>query len=269
MVARNQCLDVTRALHAWLFTLGFLASTVTAQAESSTVPVAEVQAAPPGYREAVEHALAELRVGNFLEARAMFAHAHALMPSAKTLRGLGLAEFELRSYAESSDHLKQALESQVRPLSPDQRQETEALLERAQHYVTRISLRVAPLTAEVVLDGTPLVGDRGAIMVSTGDHLIEVSAPDYAAQRRVVHAVGGDTQEVVIELLPMRLPVKAPTVVPPAEEARPRRLRSNPWLWAGVGVVVAGAALTVGLLAARDRDAPPYGGRTGTSLQGL
>jgi hypothetical protein len=66
----------------------------------------------PGYREAIDEALAEYAAQNFLEAMSMFARAHKLSPSARTLRGLGSASFELHRYSESVSFLEQALASE-------------------------------------------------------------------------------------------------------------------------------------------------------------
>lgn len=215
----------------------------------------------------MDQALSELRAGHFHEARGMFAHAHELLPSARTLRGLGLAEFELRSYVESIDHLKQALESNVRPLTDEQRKETEALLERASRYVTRLALSILPTTASIALDGAPLTGNKGSLLLAAGDHILDVTADDYLAQRRTVHALGGDSQQLTIELTKVAAPVSA-AMAPAPREDRSRPLLKNPWLWAGVGVLVGGAVLTASLLATRDSGpAAPYGGNRGTSIK--
>ena len=61
---------------------------------------AEAQTNESEYQRLVRQAIAEYAEHNFAEARALFARAHALEPNARTLRGLGMTAFELRSYAE-------------------------------------------------------------------------------------------------------------------------------------------------------------------------
>ena len=88
---------------------------------------AQGAAEPPEYRALVSEALAEFDEGHFEEARALFLHAHSLNPSARTLRGLGLASFELRAYRASIEYLEQALASQLHPLEGALRTSTEQM----------------------------------------------------------------------------------------------------------------------------------------------
>ena len=228
---------------------------------------ADALGAPAGYREAVEQALEDLRAGYFNEARGMFARAHELMPSAKTFWGLGMAEFELRSYVDSIEHLQQSLDSQVRPLAPEQRTRAQTLLERASRYVTRLSLELQPSSARVQLDGAPRPERK--LLLAAGDHTLDVSASGYQTQTRVLHALGGEAQELSIVLTPERIAL-APAPTPVPHDDQPRSLWKNPWLWTGVGVLVAGAVTTASVLATRDDGGPkPYGGTSGVEVKGL
>lgn len=58
------------------------------------------------YEDAVRLALGEFDAGNFAEAREHFRKAHSLDPNARTLRALGLVEFELRNYGEAANFLE-------------------------------------------------------------------------------------------------------------------------------------------------------------------
>jgi hypothetical protein len=262
------------AVVAWLLTCSVTLGTARAQDASSSgqpEPQPEMQAAPPGYAEAIEQALEDLRGGLPGEARGMFARAHELMPSARTLWGLGMAEFELRSYVDSIEHLKQALDSDVRPLGEEQRRQAEAFAERARHYVTRLTLDVHPDSAHVELDGVQLRAREA--LLSAGDHELHVSAAGFTPQHRSLHGLGGDAQLVSITLSPLVVLPPAPVSVQRErrEDAPRRSLWKNPWLWTGVGIVIAGAALTGGLLAARDgtRTEPAYGGNSNVSINGI
>src|SRR4051794_4488041 len=70
---------------------------------------------PAQYGATIDQALKEHERGNFVEARELLRVAHKAFPNARTLRGLGKVEFELRNYGDSVAYLRQALESQVRP----------------------------------------------------------------------------------------------------------------------------------------------------------
>src|SRR5688572_7254192 len=59
----------------------------------------------PDYKRAVEEALKEYGLGHFEEARSLFRRAHGIYPNARTLRGLGMVEFELRHYVRASQLL--------------------------------------------------------------------------------------------------------------------------------------------------------------------
>src|SRR5688572_888187 len=94
---------------------GLTASTAFAQAAQLSDPAGERPAsglAPvtppldlsenPDYKRAVEEALKEYGLGHFEEARSLFRRAHGIYPNARTLRGLGMVEFELRHYVRAA-----------------------------------------------------------------------------------------------------------------------------------------------------------------------
>jgi hypothetical protein len=217
-----------------------------------------------GYRETIGRALQELQLGNFAEAREQFARAHALFPNARTLRGLGITEFELRHYLVAAEHLGQALESNVKPLEGKLRQETKDLLERAQAYIGELRLALSPRDALVVIDGTQTVASTGGpIRIEVGDHVLEFRASDCVTERRQVTVHGGQPQVLRVELAPLapaatEPPAQAALALPAAptqEEARSERVPvyKRWWPWTILGVVVAGAvAGTVVGLRARE-----------------
>jgi tetratricopeptide (TPR) repeat protein len=69
--------------------------------------------------------------GNWEEALALFRQAHALRPSARTLRGMGVASFEARHYADAIRYLTAAATETARPLTPEQLLAVEQLIPRA------------------------------------------------------------------------------------------------------------------------------------------
>ena len=223
---------------------------------------------PPAYRKTIDEALVELRAEHYAEARALFSEAHQLFPNARTLRGLGIAAFELRSYAESIDCLEQALASEVRPLDARLRGETEALLERAYRFVARIHLMLVPAETRVSLDGTPLSLQPGKpLVLEVGEHTLRFGAEGYTSEQRTISVKGREVETWEVTLRP------ATHVASPAEAAatleaethplaqtdpraprRDRPLYKNAWLWTSVGVaaVITGAIVTAVLVMRED-----------------
>jgi len=159
------------------------------------------QAEPFGYRPAVELALSEYREGHFEEARAEFRRAHALFPNARTLRGIGMAEFELRNYGDSVKALREALQSQARPLEGDLRAETETLLSKALNYVARITLDLQPEATSVTVDGAVVTPDANhLLLLRVGDHVLEFRAEGRVPERRELRVNGGEEQTLQVVL---------------------------------------------------------------------
>src|SRR6185295_14720316 len=67
-------------------------------------------------RALLARAIAEYDAGRFLEARALFRRAQQESPSARTLRGIGMASFELRDYVAASRALGMSLKETRHPL---------------------------------------------------------------------------------------------------------------------------------------------------------
>jgi hypothetical protein len=84
---RRAC--VSRPSFSWRAALGVLSLRVTAGERIAVV------AEPP-------NTVAEFEAGHLEDSRALFTRAHSTQPNARTLRGLGIAEFELRKYVESA-----------------------------------------------------------------------------------------------------------------------------------------------------------------------
>jgi hypothetical protein len=68
---------------------------------SAASPEAETEAASPEYQRALDAAVAAHRQGRWTEAYAALTQAHAIAPSARTYRALGMTAFELGNYLES------------------------------------------------------------------------------------------------------------------------------------------------------------------------
>lgn len=276
----TRCLAL--ALTAPLLSRGKLRASAIALATLTQLAVgsahAQQPAEPPAYRSVVREALSEYTAKNFPEARALFAEAHRLYPNARTLRGLGMTAFELRSYRESIAYLNEALASQVKPLDGSLRAETERLLSRAERFVGKLNLEVNPTNAEVLLDGNPIQVSAGTpLVLEVGEHSLDFRAEGYLAETRSLYVKGHEVETWTVVLNKQPPPVAAPIAPAPAEvaaraeqqaEPGPRYFRSggnedrptkqpvykSPWLWTGVGVAVVAIVVTSVVLATRGNE---------------
>ena len=262
---------------AWL--LGSLPAGVLAQSGA---------AEPAGYREAIDEAISEYAAARYPEARALFMRAHTLQPSARTLRGLGMAEFELRNYAEAARMLQQALSSQVRTLDGDLRTATQALLTRAQGFIGRYALVLTPPSLTLSINNAPArLEPDGTLMLSIGDHALRAEAEGYVPVSHTLRVNGGEntTLNISLERAPAPLaaapvatppaaqPAQPPPAVTPTSPTQPRdeessSVFSSPVFWTVAAVVVIGAGVGVTLLLLSE-DAgvePTHGGSTGIVL---
>ena len=168
----------------------------------TTLPqLAFAQAEPPGYREAIDEAIAEYAAARYPEARALFTRAHALQPSARTLRGLGMTEFELRNYVEADRMLQEALTSAVRPLDGELRTATEALLARARGFIGRFAVSLTPPELQLTVDGAParIEADR-TLALTVGDHALHAKADGYVPISHTLRVNGGESLALNIAL---------------------------------------------------------------------
>lgn len=218
---------------------------------SSTLISGSVHAQPaesPAYRELVEQALSEYGGKNYEEAASLFARAHQLYPNARTLRGMGMASFELRRYPESIEQLEGALASQVRPLDEALRGETQALLQRARGFVATVTVDLEPRAAELWLDGSK-VESAEPLHLQLGQHVLEARQAGRQSERRVLRVRGGELLQVKLALV-----ADGSVHADDGSHSERRPLYKNAWLWTGVGAVVAGAVVASVLLASREPD---------------
>ncbi len=227
-------------------------------------------AIPPEYAQVIEDAVREYRRMHFPEARALFSRANELYPNARSLRGIGMTEFELRNYVESAVALRRSLACPIKSLAGELRERTEQLLKRAEEFVARYEIESDAAELTVSVDGVPAGLEGSGLTLQVGDHRVEFSASGYPAQGRELHVKGGEHETLSIRFAhaartrPMEEPSQGerPTVlrsledpqtpvVPRADSHADKPLYKRAWLWAAVGGVVAAAAvgLTFGLRA--------------------
>lgn len=179
-------------------------------------PAARADATPVAsedYRPLLEKAVKAYDRQNFLEARKYFTEANALFPNARAQRGLGMSEFALRNYERSAAALDAALDSPIKPLTGILRADTEQMRDEARALATRAS------------------GDAATAAVPAA------RAPGLPPVQTSLASAG-----------PLEATSFAPSGAPARSDAAPARpLRRNPWLWTGVGVVIAAAATGLAL----------------------
>jgi hypothetical protein len=240
------------------------------------------QSSSDEYKRNIESAVLEFDAGNWAEARVLFQHAHKLRPSARTLRGMGKASFELKEYVRAQRELSSSLSEQRAPLSEPQRQEIQALLTRIERFVGALKMRVKPEDAHptIMVDG---VRTDGELKLDLGAHEVNVRADGYQTLNHKISIEGGKTQHLQLTLNPVRQEVstslqpRAADVVSSQRQNEPRHPRDQPsggvlsqwWFWAIVGAVVVGGAATAVALTAEFVPEPPVPGNTGLSTQVL
>jgi hypothetical protein len=217
---------------------------------------------PSGYSDAVQQGLAELEAGNYPEAREELLRAHGLFPNARTLRGLGMVEFELRNYVACVSYLEEALASSVKPLDQNLRADARSLLERARRYLGELALEVEPHNAHVSIDGKRIEPEqRRTLLLDVGSHMLVVQAPGYVTDKRSIRVQGGQRSELRVELTLPEPEEPVQVVKPPKlalDPAAPRFERTPAykkwWVWTTVIVVAAAGATTAAILLTRDAE---------------
>jgi hypothetical protein len=224
------------------------------------------------YQNLIQQGLREYGLGNFSEAKSFFAQAHALSPNARTLRGLGMTSYELRSYVEAANYFEQALASNERPLPASMRQEVTNLLQQARSFVTHLRIKVVPESAELRLDTRPVTrGPDGDVLIDPGNHELVADAPDYESVTKTIRTDGNEQLSISFNLkstkpepqaqasaakpeaptstAPLEAPAASTAALPDTEQ--PSTL--GPWLLIGSSVAVAaGGGILLGL-ALQDR----------------
>lgn len=198
------------------------------------------------YRKAIKYGVAEYDAHHFAEALGYFRRAHQIFPNARTLRGIGMASFELRDYVTAVRSLTAALKDDRKPLSPDLRKETRDLIDRCQNLIGVYRLQTVPADAQVTVDNqVPELDPDGSLTLGLGTHVVEGRAKGYANRRLSIHVRGGERQEILLALDPL----VATTPVTSTLKQRPDTVAATPdnksakvWFWTGGGL----AALAIG-----------------------
>jgi hypothetical protein len=150
-------------------------------------------------------AVAEYDAGHYQEARALFRQAHERMPTARTLRGIGMCSFEMRDYVEASRALAASLRDQRRPLTSEQKRHAEALLARAHTFIGRFAVKLKPATASLFVDGHPAeLEPDGVLLLPFGRHQLSARCATCSPTEKDqdVDVTGGEHKDVDLALAP-------------------------------------------------------------------
>jgi len=224
MEGRGQGGRFGRATEVWLGC--FLACTIAAgevEAQATEAQAPSTQAAEatatPGYSEAIGEAIGHYSAGRWQQAQEAFARAHALQPSARTYRGLGLSAFYLDEFAAAREAFEQALADTRKPLPDEQRRELAELMQACARETGRVELRVAPPSARVELDGVGT--ERRVLFLDRGRHVLAVSAEGHVSERTTLTIAGGEERSLELALATLEHPAPVPAAIEPATPTEP------------------------------------------------
>ncbi|MEA2697493.1 MAG: hypothetical protein QOI66_1764 [Myxococcales bacterium] len=203
------------------------------------------------YRNLLADAVSEYDARRFDEARALFRRANDLSPNARTLRGIGMASFELRDYVEAYRALQASLADKRKPLTDSQRRQVEGLMEKTKAFTAHFAIHPLPLDATVRVDGdVPVIDGDGRITLGLGRHTISVDAVGRIAEVRDIHVFGGENRDLDFRLRLVEQPLPAnpapneplPPQPPPATDNESHRSHVG-WWFAGSGALAVGAVI--------------------------
>lgn len=196
-----------------LLVLGLSASSASAVEDDSAD--GESPAVKKSYRKAIKDGVAEYEARHFEEALSYFRKAHQVYPNARTYRGIGMASFELRDYVTAVRSLTAALDDQRKPLSPDQRKETQDLIDRCRLFVAVYTLKISPPEAQTIVDANPAeLEPDGTLMLGLGVHTIEARLKGHRTRSLSVPVRGGERKELQIALEPTATVPRQPQAEP-------------------------------------------------------
>ena len=214
-----------------------------------SIALAQQDGPPPEYRGIVDSALEEFDAQHWAEARALFERAHAIFPNARTLRGMGMAAFELRDYVAARRALESSLTEPRRALTEEQRAQVTELMSRARMFVGDFRIGPAPIGTVIAVDGAPATadGDLGAqasVPLAVGQHVVTLRAPDGRTARAQITVHGGESAELALTIAAESAPeiTAEPEPTPPAPV--PPAPSSSPPAWA-LGLAIGGGVLVI------------------------
>ncbi len=201
-------------------------------APAAAQPLAVGEGSDPDaeYNRTIERAVERFRERDFERARKLFAAAHDLNPSARTLRGLGLTDFESGRYARAIRELEAALADKRKPLDPQQRGEVHAVLAHARGFVGTMEVHVTPEDAQLTIDDATLTEKK--LQLDIGTYVVRASAPGYIGSEQHVMVQPGQLAIAKFELEPLRADPGTDAPVESYDDTQ----QTAAWIIGGVGM---------------------------------
>lgn len=166
--------------------------------------VAQESISSTDYQDLLNQALAEYDEGRWERARTLFRGAHEINPTARTLRGLGLASFRLIDYVSSIKYLKEALNETHRPLTEEQRKQAQEIITRASDFVGRLIVALKPPDAHLSVDGVAKkLEGNDELLTNPGRIELVVEAKGYKTLQRNIDVESGRKRVVKLTLEPI------------------------------------------------------------------
>jgi tetratricopeptide (TPR) repeat protein len=211
-------------------------------------------------KQTATEGLAAYRDGDFAKALSLFQQAKAVYPSAQVLRLEGYSLLALERWEAAAASMEAALESQVGPLSADDRKHVGEQLALATAHLATLNVASTVPGAKLSIDGREPVALplNKPVRLVEGKHKIVVSAPEHEDLTEELTLEGGKAVERTLDPTPVKKD-EPPPPPPPKPEPPPKKSGWFPmqrpigFAVAGVGLAAGGAALATGLAAAQIR----------------
>lgn len=256
----------------WWVIAALVANPLLAAAQPAPPPAAV--AADPNVETArryFEAGVAAMQREDWPEAVNGFSNSQRLRRTASVSLNLGVALHRLGRLVEARVELQDFTQNATPAQHAQHDAEVGRLLSEIGRRLGRIQIgELRPTAATVTVDGAPAVlNDERVINVNPGDHRVRAEAEGFAPHEETVRVPEAGLRSVRLVLVAnAAVVVAAPAVRPPPSEPPPSRsIVTRWWFWTGIGVVVAGAAVGVGVALSGTNDPPAS--TTGVVLQGV
>lgn len=162
-----------------------------------TLGAARGAAQSEAYDAVIAQAVDAFEHERYVEARRLFTEAHALLPSPRTLRGIGLCALEIGDFAAAYHELSAALAMQggTNPLTPALRTQVEQMRERARLHVGLYTGLPAGATMQIG-DGTIEPEPDGALALADGERVVTIRFADGREESLTLQVTGGATESL-------------------------------------------------------------------------
>lgn len=240
--------------------LSLLACPVDLAAQASGEPSqSEMAAARALFQSGIEHGGA----GRWTEALADFERSYAIVAIPVTLLNLAGAQAELGQVVAATESYRRFLAEATRGRARRYRSRAQASLAAAEARVAHLTLAIVDLgsgdTLAVDDDEVSRAMVGVAMPLDPGDHVVQVLRDGEPVVEERLTLADGAEQSLAMTVPPPAVQVAVRVDLSPTVEAEERpavdlqddsggSVVSSPWLWTGVGVVVAGVVLTAVLV---------------------